>query len=680
MYLKNRPSFTGGYVATDFEPARTVQSPRSVAPSIASSGQENSPIVGNSFVNEAGKAILRTGQAGADILSKITGIKQAGEQGNFRGFINEAPKDTAGVAGLVAGNVLENLVSPGSSMGRGLATKALTRGIAEKGLEFTAKEGAKGFARVLPKFGGVANEFVTNTIQGGAQSGEIDRNVLSSAALSSLPMLGGKLPRGAFATIQTLKGAKEIYEGDTAMGGFDVATGLLSAKGVTKPKGLLLEQPMRSYFPVNVEKAINKVTKDVEEIIPLGIGRKIAAAQQAADLKGRVKANPIRTIVQNGVPIETNKDGGFSSTAAREAMQSRINTADELLEDVLAENPQKRNSLEALKTAALTRIENSPVFGLVDEQDAAKLEVSRLLDKEIAKYGDMVDDATLQRIKRGLNSIGYDQSRPVKNKEAIRMTSNLFKTTIEDNNKGVANVEAINQSIEELLEADRVLKEMEGRLPRGGGRLTKQLNQVIGSVVGAPFGPMGSIVSGNIAQKLGDLQNDPFLRSSLERQGVDLSKYLSPQEARVRSAAEELMSAKFRKPAVPRLPAGSGVTEGNTIIPQTRDTSGVVSQEEAVRNLRNQGYSGPLTQAELSAAQDFQKSQQRGVLRLPEGSGRTEGGSITPIVADSSGIMSQEQAIKNLRAQGYQGPLTMEELTGLQGSTFKRIHSMNNRY
>ena len=678
MYLKNRPTLSGGYTE------QYAQKPVVSISSTLSTPTETGPIVGNSFLNEAGKAILRTGLAGSDILTKITGMQtpgdKEGQEDSFRQFVNEPPKDSAGVAGLVTGNVLENLISPGSALGRGAATRALTRGLTEKGLEFTAKEGAQGLSRILPKVGAVANEFAQNTIQGGAQSGEVNSSVLASSALSSLPMLGGKLPRGAFATIQTLKGAKEMYEGDTAMGGFDIATGLLSTRGITKPKGLLLEAPIKSYFPVDVEKAINKVTKDVEEIIPLGIGRNIAAAQQAADLKGQVKANPIRTIVQNGVPIETNKDGGFSTTAAREAMQSRINTADELLEDVLAENPQKRNSLEALKTAALTRIENSPVFGLVDEQDAAKLEVSRLLDKEIAKAGDMVDDATIQRIKRGLNSIGYDQSRPVKNKEAIRMTSNLFKTTIEDNNKGVANVEAINQSIGELLDADRILIEMEGRLPRGGGRLTKQLNQVIGSVVGAPFGPMGSIVSGKIAQKLGDLQNDPFLRSSLERQGVDLSKYLSPQEARVRSAAEDLMSAKFRKSVVPRLPAGSGVTEGNTIIPQTRDTSGVVSQEEAVRNLRNQGYSGPLTQAELSAAQDFQKSQQRGVLRLPEGSGRTEGGSITPIVADSSGIMSQEQAIKNLRAQGYQGPLTMEELTGLQGSTFKRIHSMNNRY
>jgi len=615
MYLKNRPTLSGGYTE------QYAQKPVVSISSTLSTPTETGPIVGNSFLNEAGKAILRTGLAGSDILTKITGMQtpgdKEGQEDSFRQFVNEPPKDSAGVAGLVTGNVLENLISPGSALGRGAATRALTRGLTEKGLEFTAKEGAQGLSRILPKVGAVANEFAQNTIQGGAQSGEVNSSVLASSALSSLPMLGGKLPRGAFATIQTLKGAKEMYEGDTAMGGFDIATGLLSTRGITKPKGLLLEAPIKSYFPVDVEKAINKVTKDVEEIIPLGIGRNIAAAQQAADLKGQVKANPIRTIVQNGVPIETNKDGGFSTTAAREAMRSRINTADELLEDVLAENPQKRNSLEALKTAALTRIENSPVFGLVDEQDAAKLEVSRLLDKEIAKYGDMVDDATLQRIKRGLNSIGYDQSRPVKNKEAIRMTSNLFKTTIEDNNKGVANVEAINQSIGELLDADRILIEMEGRLPRGGGRLTKQLNQVIGSVVGAPFGPMGSIVSGKIAQKLGDLQNDPFLRSSLERQGVDLSKYLSPQEARVRSAAEDLMSAKFRKSVVPRLPAGSGVTEGNTIIPQTRDTSGVVSQEEAV---------------------------------------------------------------KNLRAQGYQGPLTQEELTGLQGSTFKRIHTINNRY
>lgn len=614
MYLKNRPSFTGGYVAADNEapkPVKTVQSTQPTSPSYTPM-EESAP--GGQFLKEAGKVFLRSGQAGADILSRVTGVKQAGASADgttgIGRYATEAPKTAGGYAGLVAGNVLETLVSPGTKLGRTLATKTLTKGLAQEGLEFTAKEGAKGLARFTPKLGGVATEFASDVIQGGAQTGEVNKNVVSSAALSSLPALGGKIPRGAFATIQTLKGAKEISEGDTAMGGLDIALGLTSAPGVKRAKGLLLEQPIRTYFPPNVEKEIATVTNKLEEIVPLGVSRKISVAGQKAELKGAVKTNPIKTVVENGVQISTDANGKFDTTDAVKAFDNRINTADDLLEEVLKQNPQKRNSLEALKTAALRRIDESPVFGLETEKDAAKREIATIIDREARKSGNLVDDLTVQKIKRGLGQIGYDQARPVKNKEAIRMTQNLFKETLENNNKDVADVAKINQAMGEMLEAKRVLEEIQGKLPRGGGKLTKQLNQIIGTVVGNRFGVLGSIAGGKIAEKLGDLASDPYLITDLERRGIDVSKYLSPQEKSVREAAEGLMSSKFRAP-VPQLPAPkpANVKTGlqAPITPQViplgsgiKDRSGIVPQEEAIKSYREAGYQGPLTREDAT--------------------------------------------------------------------------------
>lgn len=613
MYLKNRPNFTGGYV----QPFSA--SPTTSAGSVATPSQKPAPredLFGEQFSKEFVKVFVRTGQAGADLLSKVTGITPVEQRGSgkldteFREWANAPATSASGVAGAVGGNIVSALLSPSTALGRGLATTALTKGVARKSAEFTAKEGAKGFAKVIPRLGGVASEFVSDIVQGGAQAGEINKSVVGSAALSSLPAIGGKLPRGAFATIQTLKGAKEIAEGDTAMGTFDVAMGLTAIPGVKRAKGALLEEPLRTYFPPNVEKEIAKVTQNLEEIIPLGIGKKISVAGQKAELKGAQKINPVKTIVENGVRISTKADGTFDTTDAIKAFENRINTADDLLEDVLKQNPQKRNSLQALKTAALRRVDESPVFGLEDEKDAAKRELSTILDKEIAKRGDLVDDLSVQQIKRGLGQIGYDQARPVKNKEAIRMTQNLFKETLEENNKDVADVAKINQAMAEMLEARRVLTDLSGRLPRGGGRLTKQLNQIIGTVVGNRFGVVGSIAGGKIAKKLGDLASDPYLITDLERRGVDVSKYISTQEKAVRESAESLMSSRFRKP-LPQLPEPKPANKATgleaPVTPQVIPLgprsveSKVMSQEEAISRLREGGWQGPLSQEDFRA-------------------------------------------------------------------------------
>jgi hypothetical protein len=121
---------------------------------------------------------------------------------------------------------------------------------------------------------------------------------------------------------------------------------------------------------------------------------------------------------------------------------------------------------------------------------------------------------------------------------------------------------------------------------------------------------------------------------------------------------------------VPKRPSYPLLPKGSTIIPQTADNSGVASQEEALRNLRSRGYQGPLTKSEMEIQGNTPKPSKFPL--LPEGRTIQAPGSY----ADTSGVQPQSEAIRNLRAQGYQGPLTQEELTGLRGSTFKRIHTV----
>lgn len=672
MYLKNRPTLSGGYTPQETpikQPTTTryEQAPTpSEEPGLVSRGAGAVLNTLAGFGKELVSAPIKAAQLGSNLGTLAAAairpdatyeqLKAAQEGSGTQAATTRpellTPQGTAQKFGAGLEQVGEFFV-PGMAGLKGAKALSATSKLME------TRGAGKIASAVLPRLAQAGTEALGAASVGSLQQGEVNKDVLASAGLQGGFSALGKVPQVALGAAQGLRGAKQVYEGDTQQGLTNLGFGALGIYGGLKSKGLILDKPLSE---VSARPQVSAEPSSVAGIkaaaIPQAEGN---FAQKLGKRIQNVELRPSQADYRSGFDINnvSKYDVAGSIPEVLDKTQKRIAGYMQTVDKIAQEygDPQVVSYKDALDSVKERYLGQGKSLNQKAYQDA----VDRL-GYELDLNNPGWREGNLDSFKNGLQTKRLAGIQAAFEHDPIKKLS----TPSED---------VYNQFYISLK------KQLESAAPKEFAEANKAISELIpiqnAALRRIPIATRNNVVS--LSDLLGGMS------VAIDPKAIPVA--LLSKVTRSPEAAKLLMSigkreAPFipgeipKKPSYPLLPKGSTINLPGSFA----DTSGIASQEEAIQNLRAQGYKGTLTKAELSAAQDFQKSQQRGVLRLPEGSGRTEGGSITPIVADSSGIMSQEQAVKNLRAQGYQGPLTQEELTGLQGSTFKRIHTINNRY
>ena len=528
------------------------------------------PLVG------AAKSLADTALGFGELGQKIfnpwswAGNEEAKKSQEFAKSLREskyvAPQSTGETVGFIGGKIAQAL-TPGAA---GLTA---TRAASSLPLASTAVRSAAGFA----------TEAAPQLLLASGQEGGVTKNALISGLLSGVGGVGGKLPNAAIGLGQVGYGAKQLAEGDISGGAMNIGFGALGLRGAAKTKGMLVNKQV---VPPSQQKAIKQATETIDTI--LGAQPKEAKIAQRKALSGQTSKTPGQIATDHGVfGLDTDANGRLNTTAAREDIQSKVNSWDDLLENSLDDQYQ-RNSLTKERDSIIQTIRAGKVSGIKSASDrkAAIADIQQFFADEIEDAGELVTDRKLNTVKRGLNS-AYKGGEPRLGYEAQRAARSHIQKTIEDQVKDV-NVNGINKMMGELLDLDRALKAKQGMAVQGG-RLTKKLNGIVGSVVGAPFGPFGSLAGAQLGEAVTDYAVDPYRRAMAAKAGLDLSGFIQPGQA-LRNETSQALADRTRanltgegKPKM--LPAPSAIYAPA----QSSTGPKMMSQRDAAESLRSTG-------------------------------------------------------------------------------------------
>lgn len=477
-----------------------------------------------------------------------------------------APQSTGESIGFVGGKIAQ-------SFAPGAAGLTATRAAASLPLASTAVRTAAGFA----------TEAAPQLLLAAGQEGGMTKNALVSGLLSGVGGVGGKIPNAAIGLGQVGYGAKQLAEGDISGGAMNIGFGALGLRGAVKTKGMLVNKQV---VPPSQQKAIKDAAETIDTI--LGAQPKEAKIAQRKTLAGQTAKTPGQIAADHGVfGLDTDANGRLDTTKAREDIQTKLNSWDDLLDNSL-DSEYQRNSLAKERDAVIADIKSGKVSGIKSASDrkAAVSDIEQFFADEIDAAGELVTDKKLNEIKRGLNS-AYKGGEPRLGYEAQRAARSRIQRTIETNVDDVK-VRQINQMMGELFDLDRSLKNKQGMAVQGG-KLTKKLNGIIGGMAGSYFGPFGTLAGAQAAEAATDFAVDPYRRAMAQKRNLDLSGFVQPGQ-KLRDETSQAMQSRVRsnltgqgKPKM--LPAPSAIYAPA----QSSNGPQMMSQRDAVDSLRSTG-------------------------------------------------------------------------------------------
>jgi len=453
----------------------------------------------------------------------------------------------------------------------------------------------------------------------------IDTGKFGYSLGEQVPTLGvmqtlGRVPNTIIGASQTYQGVKDVKEalarGDKAAAveaGINVGIGaagtLLGAReggnflneNVTNPiKAKIKGTTVPEMTLANAEKEMRDVLQPNKSTVKRETkGILNQSRQERAGIPMSNPPQPVeRTLVQEGVIPSTKTEAGTVKFDTRDQviqMDQRVNQANDILEKGLQQaDPNPKFSLSQLRDQAVSSVDNLKNISAT-ERKAMKAEVSQHFNDEIASRGDMVNGADLNQVKRGMTSTGdYKNLSP--GQKHIRAAASILQKAIEKGYEGIFDVGAVNRIIGDYIGARDTLLNLDGVVLKGGG-LGRRLAAMTGAIAGRALSKI-PVIGELVGYKVGEILNDSALSPDRRLSGkynvLDRSGYVAPQEGTLSKAQNDALTAEEMRRNRKLLPAPK-----EPIVLPYKDTSGALSQAEAVQNLRNKGWKGPLTAEEM---------------------------------------------------------------------------------
>jgi len=246
-------------------------------------------------------------------------------------------------------------------------------------------------------------------------------------------------------------------------------------------------------------------------------------------------------------------------------------------EDVIYANLKREGkaiSLDELRQQMMANIENSGIKG------ADKLAAFRKIESEIEGLrleADQTGNIPLFAVHdaKRYKYANIDYMNPSA-KNTDKIIARTLKEAVENNTDSI-NVKQLNNELSEDYALQAFLERLDGKKVKGG-RLGKYFAQVIGATVGSHIGgPIGTVAGADIG---GRLQGAMMKRTFNKPTGKELKMSEAMQGA--------IKSGKLPKTPPALIPENRRL--GYSIKTQTPDTSGMLSQTEAKKQLKLRGW------------------------------------------------------------------------------------------
>lgn len=506
----------------------------------------------------------------------------------------------------------------------------------------------------------------------GEDTAQFSRDLTSQTPIIAAQQTLGRVPNLILGGSQVVTGAsnvvKGLREGDkqkALTGGIEAGLGVLGLIGASRQKGTLLDkqvsEPIVSHGKAVItgktlpqvrqesyEKEIKKAEPVMRDILQITApqSRKIQRGllQEARLKRAGIEVEPKtpieRTLLEEQIfPKEMNVNGRKELDTSQNQidLDQKIEAANDLLErslsvdknpafDLLKMGKESLNSIDEIKNISAT------------ERKSMKAEVSQFFKDEIAAKGRYINAEQANQVKRGFQKAGdYKNLSP--GQKHIRQSAGIIRKAIEDYFGDKLPIKQANRLIGDLIEARDFLALKHGQVIKGG-LLGKKLASLTGAVVGSSLSRV-PLVGELLGYKAGEMLTDmsisparklaPFM-GAIERVQPKSDKTLTNLQSK-----EGVLNKQLKN--MPRLPAPA------PSLPTAQDTSGIVP-----------GYT---PKQGVQVMRPGQKALPPGMSVIEANRRSLPQQSYTPT---KSGILSQKQAVSQLKSEGYTGPLTKREM------------------
>ena len=254
-------------------------------------------------------------------------------------------------------------------------------------------------------------------------------------------------------------------------------------------------------------RVISKVTKSPEKLAEEATStyREILRPTQGEIRnieirKGQDINKYYRLAAEEGIPIKQTVEKGVGKLDNIEAIQSlrpKVEKVHEQLNSLLRSDKTRKFNLSEIGNTAKASLRNT--ISNADDLARAERDINRYISAEINRHGQVVDALTLNNIKQGMWSVGYNALRPTA-KSTARKVGNVIKNKIEQAFPA-ENIRGLNTKSGDYQTLIHLLENAQGRVVKGG-QLGQYFANVIGAVAGSKIPVVGPLVGAYIGGKV----------------------------------------------------------------------------------------------------------------------------------------------------------------------------------
>jgi len=389
--------------------------------------------------------------------------------------------------------------------------------------------------------------------------------------------------------------------------------------------------------------------------------------------------DPLKTFVNefgpSAIPVVDDK---FVLDEIIEQTNARYRAGAESFNTILRESPARVNLLDR-GAIALADIEKSVLDSTAKK--AAKIKIREKIQNDIEEAttkGFLSEDGTVpvayaDNIKdgywAGTKNFGTEESSVSNavNKSLGFAFKNGIEEVIED-----VNVRNFNKKLQELIVLENFLISRNGKVPGTGGKMSRYIARMAGSVAGSGGGPVGSVTGIITADKIAQAISSPNTRTWILRKQLER---LAPEERiSLQKQAEEVL-AKMAQKRAEILKLGPGdralAPKGKvgSPIPSVINPESPTTYESAAQSINTQRIL-PLSASEIT--QPVTNANINKIITIPE--------TIPPALGNASqGVDNMGiSKVKSPAQQAIEDGLTEEQFVKGQGTPV--YHGTNNTF
>jgi hypothetical protein len=303
---------------------------------------------------------------------------------------------------------------------------------------------------------------------------------------------------------------------------------------------------------------VAKLEKSASDTYRKVLGVKSQELKNVEIRKGGNLDNAFKVMADEGLPLSQTVEGNIETRPAREILKTKVSNMSQELDNYLKQDQSNRFSLDDIAKQAKRVVEERTTNAI--ELEEAKSDIDNFIKSEKIRYGkvvnngvvipaEKVDATTLNKIKQGMWSVGYDQMKPTKQSNA-RKIGRAIAETLEKTYPN-SPIEKLNKKMSDYLTALSIL-ETPRRSPTGGfGRGAAMVSGgIVGGLVGQGIPIIGPALGGvggyQAGGKLYEASKSPSRRSKSATKQMAESQKIQMLNPQVKQILQQILSGKYQ--------------------------------------------------------------------------------------------------------------------------------------